>query len=183
MKNFEDIKAEWQNQGDTKAPENGTDKIIKKTNYIKRGQHITNAVLGITALLLITFFFYIEAYLEARAILGLALMIGGLVVRIIIEIFSIRKINQIKYDVAFEEFKQRMMRYYKTRVNTHYVMTPIILATYVIGFLILMSLFKANLSRGFYTYIQVSGLVVLVAGVILIYKQVKKELLILKGLT
>jgi hypothetical protein len=53
---------------------------------------------------------------------------------------------------------------------------------YGIGFLILLPLFKANLSSGFYTYIVVSSIVVLLVLGLFIGKQMNKELMELRAL-
>ncbi|EPR74592.1 hypothetical protein ADIWIN_0344 [Winogradskyella psychrotolerans RS-3] len=45
-----------------------------------------------------------------------------------------------------------------------------------------MPFFEASLSIGFYTYIRVSGVVIITVGVVLIFKQIQKELLSIKQL-
>ncbi|EPR74593.1 hypothetical protein ADIWIN_0345 [Winogradskyella psychrotolerans RS-3] len=48
MKNFEDIKSQWENLADIQIPKEGTEEIIKKANQLKKGQKITSIVLGVT---------------------------------------------------------------------------------------------------------------------------------------
>ncbi|WP_299121148.1 hypothetical protein [uncultured Winogradskyella sp.] len=182
MNNFENIQSEWQNQPDIEGTDKGLKEVFKKTNELKNKQQITNIILGITIAILIGFFLYVKAYLEVKATLSLGLMIMVLIARIIIELLSINNLKGINYNLDFKSFKESLLGYYKRRVTTHYIFTPIILLLYVIGFLILMPYFEAGLSSGFYTYIQVSGVIVLVLGVFLIFNQAKKELYILKEL-
>lgn len=182
MNNFEDIKSEWHSQPDIEGTNNGLEKVYKKTSALKKRQQIANIVLGLTVAILISFYFYVKAYLEFKATLALGLMIIGLIARIVLELFSIYSLKNMNYNIDFNSFKQNLLGYYKRRISTHYVITPIILALYIIGFLMLMPYFKSGLSSGFYNYIKVSGAVVLVFGVVLIFKQAKRELSILKGL-
>ncbi|WP_179021491.1 hypothetical protein [Winogradskyella forsetii] len=182
MNNFEDIQSRWQNQVSLEGTEEGFNQILKRTGQIKNKQKTTNVILGITVAILIAFFFYVEAQLEIMASLGLGLMIIGLIARIIIELFSIKSLREIKHNLDFKSFKQKLQSYYKRRITTHYIATPIILALYITGFLILIPFFKASLSSGFYLYIQVSFVVILLIGTFLIFKEIQKELSVLKTL-
>ena len=182
MKNFEDIKAQWENQGDIKPPVNGIETIINKTNALKNGQRITNSVLGVTAGLLVVFFFYVKAYLEVKATIALSLMILVIFIRIALEIISLNTLKHINFAEDNQRFKNRLLRYYKKRLRTHYIFTPIILLFYIVGFVMLMPYFKMSLSKGFYTYIQISGCVIISVGLFLLFKVIKKELLSIKQL-
>ena len=182
MKEFEQIKEKWRNQTKLNAPVDGVEKIIEKTEYLKKGYRITNMVLVATVLILIIFFFYVKAYLATTASLGLGLMIGGLILRILLEYLNLKRLQTIKYDLSFKSFEQKMKAYYNTRIKTHYYITPIVVILYVLGFLILMPFFKEALSEGFYIYTQISSIVILVFGVYFIYKEIQKELYILKNL-
>ena len=182
MKNFEEIKAQWENQGDVKPPIDGLQTIINKTNALKKGQRITNSVLGVTAGLLIIFFFYVKAYLEVKAIMALSLMILVIFIRIALEMISLNTLKHINFAQDSQRFKNRLLKYYKRRLRTHYIFTPIILLFYIVGFVMLMPYFKMSLSKGFYTYIQISGCVVISVGLFLLFKEIKKELLNIKQL-
>lgn len=182
MKNFENIKSQWQSQPDIKVTDSSVEKITNRVKQLKQQQQITNVVLGITCLLLIAFFFYVKAYLETRATIAISLMTSVLILRIAIEFFSIKKLKTIKLYLDVSTFKNKLINYYKTRIKTHYILTPIILLMYVLGFLMLMPYFKTNLSKGFYLYIQISGVVVLIVGTIFIAKQIQKELRAIKNL-
>lgn len=182
MTTFEDLKSHWDKQPKQKIPENGSEIIIKKMNGLKRKQQIANVVLLTTVLILVGFFFYIEAYRVKLVSFALLLMIGALLVRVLFEYFSIKKLKQIDVTKDVSTFNQNIIDYYKKRLKTHYITTPIIIVLYIIGFLILMPFFKDNLSSGFYTYISVSSIVLLIILVLFIGKQIKKELSILKGI-
>ena len=182
MTTFKDLKSQWENQPEHHIPKDGSELIVQKMNTIKRKQGITNNVLFVTILILVGFFLYIEAYKNTTVTLALLLMMGSLLVRIFVEYLSIQKLKAIDVTKNSSVFNEDMIVYYKRRIRTHYITTPIIMILYSIGFIILMPFFKESLSSGFYTYICMSAIIVLVVMVFFIGKQIKKELSILRGI-
>ncbi|RXJ52479.1 hypothetical protein [Gelidibacter gilvus] len=182
MKTFEDLKSQWEEQSQPEIPNDGSKIVMQRINDIQNKQRITNAVLLTTTMVLIGFFFYVNAYSSLVVSLGLLLMIGSLIVRIMIEFFSIKALERIDFTKDAVTFKTDMISYYKKRITTHYVATPIILALYATGFILLLPSFKQNLSQGFYRYIVVSAIVILIVMVFFIWKQIQKELNSLKQL-
>ena len=180
MTTFNDIKFQWKEQSQVNAPSNGSKEIIKKINALKKKQRITNIVLLTTVMVLIGFFFYVNAYAYLKVMMALCLMIGSLLVRVILEYFSIKKLDRLDITTNVTSFRLAMTSYYKKRIRTHYIFTPIILLLYITGFVILLPFFKMSLSNGFYTYITVSGVFILLIMALFIGKQIKKELSILK---
>lgn len=183
MTNFEDLKSQWENQPELETPNNGSKLIIKKISFVKRKQLIANIVLGITSIILVGFFIYIKAYKNVVVAAALVLMIGSLITRIIIENMSSLKLKSIDVTVDAATFKEKMIDYYKRRIKIHYVITPIIAALYIIGFILLLPFFKEELSSGFYMYIKVSSVVIFIVLTIFIRKQVLKEIKTLKELS
>lgn len=182
MDSFKKIQSKWEKQAEITIPENGFEVMLNKIKAIKNKQKITNIVLGITALVLIGFFFYISGYNNNQVVLGLSLMIGGLITRIVIELLSIKRLKKLNTSANNAVFRQGLIKYYSQRRIVHLVLTPIIIVLYIIGFIILLPLFKANLSTGFYTYIVVSSIVVLLVLGLFIGRQIKKELMELRVL-
>ena len=182
MKKFEELRSEWAGQSPSKIPEDGIRRIMEKIKSIKGDQRGTYIILSVTCIILVGFFFYISAYQYQTVMIGLLLMIVALVVRIVLELISINTINRLDASEDATNFKARLIHYYKNRSKVHYIVTPIIILCYCIGFVMLLPSFKATLSQGFYTYIWVSSIVLLVVLGLLIIKQVKKELFILRQL-
>jgi hypothetical protein len=56
------------------------------------------------------------------------------------------------------------------------------LASYVLGFLLLLPHIKAGVSEGFYWYILGSGLVFLVFFSVIIYRQIRREIQLMNHL-
>lgn len=183
MTNFEDLKSQWENQPNPETPNDGYKDIIKKVNFIKNKQLITNIVLGLTTLVLTSFFFYIKAYKNGIVSFSLLLMIAALLTRILIENLSTKRLKNINVTLETVAFKQKMIDYYKKRIKTHYVITPIIVVLYIVGFVMLLPFFKQELSNGFYTYIKVSAVVIFVVLTVFIRKQILKEIKILQELS
>ncbi|MFL0352928.1 hypothetical protein [Xanthomarina sp. GH4-25] len=180
MTEFKDLKSKWEQQPQVETPKNGSKDIFKKINFLKKKQRITNFVLLVTVLILIGFSFYIDAYNNVLVSFALFLMIGSLMIRVIIEHLSIKKLNQLDVTTNVTTFNTLMATYYKKRIKTHYIATPIILILYIIGFVILLPFFKENLSYGFYMYIIISSMCIFLILIVFIGKQIKKELTSLK---
>ncbi|MEO0527292.1 MAG: hypothetical protein AAFZ89_08705 [Bacteroidota bacterium] len=179
MSTFEDLQSQWKNQPEPQLPRKGSEMIIGKVTELKRKQRIANLVLSVTILILIGFFMYISAYKESRVMWALFLMIATLIVRVIIEAFSIRWINKLKVAMNAHLFRERLIDYYKGRAWVHYVITPLLILAYIYGFMVLLPFFKASLSPGFYTYIVISSIVSLIVLGTFIAKQIRKEMRIL----
>ena len=182
MELFENLKKDWKNQSTQKPTDIGFKTISDKIKVAKNKQWITNAVLFATIIILISFFFYVSAYKQSRSTWGLILMIVPLLMRLNIELLSIRKINKVNKGVDFKLFKTKLEHYYKSRKQIHFIITPIIFGLYIFGFSMLLPIFKQNLSSGFYNYITISSVVIFLILSILIIKEIKKELLFLNEL-
>lgn len=179
---FEDLKSAWKNQHNIDPPENGSQKIVEKVRFMKNKQRITNGVLAITFLVLVGFFFYISAYRYTQVMLLLLTMIGAVLLRIGIEVYSLSNLKKLDSTVHMGEFFIKLKRYYTQRLKVHYVATPLILIIYSIAFVGLLPYFKESLSSGFYTYIQISSVMVLIVLSFFIGLQIRKELRLLRTL-
>lgn len=183
MTNFEDLKSQWENQPEINIPNNGSKRIIEKVAFVKKKQQITNIVLGITTLVLVSFFFYIKAYKNILLATALMLMIGSLLTRIAIEYFSTKALKNINISLNASAFKEKIIDYYQKRIKIHHIFTPIIAALYIVGFIMLLPFFKEELSAGFYTYIKVSGVIIFIILTLFIRKEILKELKTIKQLS
>ncbi len=182
MTNFENLKSQWIHQSGLTPPEDGVKKIAKKVTNIKKKQWITNVILGVTVLVLGYFFFYISAYNENNAALGLSLMIGSLLVRITLEVLSIRTLSKLDSTLDVKAFKYKLISYYKNRVFIHGLVTPVVILVYSLGFVVLLPLFKIHLSSGFYTYVVICFIVVMIILIGFIGVQIRRELHQLRAL-
>lgn len=182
MSNFNDIKHQWAARNIPLPPEQGFDKIVDTLKTLRNKQKIGQVVLGITVLVLIGFFFYISAYKNNQVFLGLGIMIVSLLLRISFEFSSIMKKFNLPADKDMKSYRHQLIHFYKRRKYLHFIVTPILFASYIIGFIMLLPSFKQALSHGFYTYIFMSSWIIFIALAILIGFQIRKELVVLQEL-
>lgn len=182
MTTFENIKSTWSNQNAPQMPTDGAIKLTNKIQSLKQNQLYTTVILSLTVAVLVAFFFYIAAYKVSVVMLGLSLMIASLIIRVALELYSSKTLRSLNVTLSTLAFKEKLTKHFKSRILIHYLATPIILALYIIGFVLLLPSFKENLSSGFYNYIIVSGIVFFVVLVFLIIKTIRKELQDLKKL-
>ncbi len=182
MNNFEELVSNWKNQPEIQPTDKGFQEVLNRLQKIKNKQRITNVILGVTAVILVIFFFFISGFSNQQVILGISVMIGSLLVRISLEVLSIRKLRKMNALSSSTDFRKDLIKYYKERKWVHFLWTPLLILAYVIGFLILLPLFKANLSSGFYTYILVSGIASLIFLSVFIAKHILGEIGNLKRL-
>ncbi|APQ17400.1 hypothetical protein [Maribacter hydrothermalis] len=182
MNNFEDLQNKWQSQSGVSATEDGFKSLLKSVKAIEKKQKTGNIVLTLTILILVAFLVYVSGYENVTFLLGIGLMIGSLVARIGLELYSLKKLRNIDFSKNARTFKVDLTKYYSLRKYTHYLLTPLAIIIYAVGFIILLPLFKASLSSGFYIYILVSSVVFLFVFSVFIYKQIKFELNKLKEL-
>lgn len=182
MKEFENLKSQWNAQTEQTAPNDGANSIIKTVVGIKAKQKISNIILGITMAVLLGFALYVSAYKATTAMIALSLMIGILVVRIAVEMISITNLSKLNPAEDAEKYKSNLINYYAKRKKVHFILTPLLILIYCVGFVMLMPYFKSSLSEGFYTYIQVSSVIILIILGAFIYRQIKKEMNVLDEL-
>ena len=182
MTDFEQLKKQWKEQLQQQPSNLDFIELKKAITGVKRKQGITNLVLLATVAVLIAFFVYIGAYTKSDVAWALGVMIAVLLLRVLIEVLSINKLRKMEVTEDAETFKTNLQHYYKKRLQVHYVLTPLILGAYSFSFWTLLPDFKASLSNGFYTYIVSSALVLLVLFILLIGKEIRKELAALKAL-
>ncbi|MCA6078368.1 hypothetical protein [Fulvivirga sedimenti] len=134
------------------------------------------AILAVTVLVLIVVWQLWMPFREQLSKIGIGVMIGSLVLRIIVEVFSTlksRKINLL--DTAVDSNEERIS-YYQFRKAVHGPVTITLITTYLIGLLMIMP--ELNM------YISTSLLVIFMAafilsGLFIIYKvrqSIKQEM-------
>lgn len=158
----------WQSQNLEVAPD-GLNAIFSKAKKQRNGQYIAIAVLGVTVLILIVFtlFFAMDQWNDFS--LGLVLMIGSLLFRIMLEFFTLYRKKEQLIALSSKDFEFYLQKHYRRRLMINYVITPLCFGIYIYGFLKLLPYFKAEFSSSFYNYILISGVVslVLIAGLVL----------------
>jgi len=182
MSDFEQLKNSWKEQPIEGPSEQNFLELKKGTNKVAKKQRITNVVLLMTVVVLVVFFFNIGAMNFGDVALAIGVMITALLIRVLVEFFSIKYLNNLATTANVKEFKGKLKAYYKNRVIVHLALTPILLAVYSYAFWTLLPDFKVSLSEGFYTYVVYSSMVLLLFFVVFIGIEVRKELRVLNEL-
>lgn len=179
MTEFNNIQEIWNSQSDTKPSTTASALIAKAkehTKTLKHNHYWTIGIISLTVLILLFYFFWTNSHQFNSLTIGLSVMIGMLIFRIILEINSSTKLKSIKPDLTLLDYSQKVKTFYEWRKKIHLILTPIIYISYFIGFTMLLPSFEANFSNGFYMYCLVSGYgFFFVFGYFLI-KQIRKEL-------
>ncbi len=181
MSNYEDFKKLYRTQP-LDAPDMSWESMVKKSRFLKKKLRITQLVLGLTIFILTFFFFYISAQDMLEVALPLAIMIGVLALRIVLEVVSMVWLQKLGYSETVDLFRKRAGRYHSFRTAVNLVATPVFYGTYIWQFIVLLPYFKVGLSPGFYLYVLISGLISLVVLGCYIGNDIRKELRLLKSL-
>lgn len=171
----------WEVQADNSSnitPQN----IIAKAKKQRNGQYINITVMSLTVIVLITYAFYYAFHQWNTFNLGLVLMIGSLIFRVVLEFFSLYRKEKQLISMPQKSYYIYLKKYYKTRLLVNYIVTPICIAVYIFGFYLLLPYFKQKFSSAFYNYILISGIFSLTVVIIIIVKYVIKEQQFLKQL-
>ncbi len=151
------------------------DQIIKKAKKQRNSQFISIAVMSITVIILLIYAGYYISNNWNNFTLGIVLMISSLAFRIILEFVSLYRKESQLVSLDNRSYRKYLKSYYKIRLKVNYIITPICFAIYIIGFTMLLPYFKQMFSKGFYTYIIISGIVSFIVIAVIIIKSVIKE--------
>jgi len=181
MEEFDSLQQSWNQQAVATPPpfEALLNSAEKNTKALKAKHRWTTFILSTLVVLLTWFFGYSTGFSLSRGSAGFLFMILSILLRILLEITSYRAFNKIPVSKSFTDYTAQVTRFYARRKKIHYLFTPVILLLYITGFILLLPAFRANVSAGFYTYIRVSGGLFFIVFGWMIFRQIKKEMLLL----
>lgn len=186
MKSFTNLEQAWQQQSGKGAqrpmPEQLMQLSEEQAKQVKSKFRLTIGVLSLVVLILMAYFGTYAGFTFTNFSIGLLLMISSLMVRIVLEWFSTLQFQQLDRLVDFSTFLQQSTSFYRKRRVLHFIITPLLYATYIVGFVLLLPVFKQEFSNGIYWYFIFSGFGSLAVLAWFIYKANRKELSVLKKL-
>lgn len=186
MKSFSNLEQAWSQQPSKGAPSPIPEQLMqfseKQAKQVKTKFRWTIGVLSLVVFILIVYFGTYAGFQFTTFSIGLLLMISSLLVRIILEWISTLQFQQLDRLVDFSTFLRQSTTFYLKRRVLHFVITPLLYATYIIGFVLLLTVFKQEFSNGIYWYFFFSGFGSLGVLAWFIYKANCKELSVLKKL-
>lgn len=150
--------------------------IIKAAKKQRNGQYINIAIMVVTVSILIVYASFYAFSKWNTFNLGLTLMISSLVFRILLEFYSAYRKEAQLISLDHRSFLEYLRKYYKTRLVINYLVTPLCIVIYAIGFTMLLPYFKQYFSKTFYNYLLISGIasILFVIGII-IYSTLKEQ--------
>ncbi|MDY8137784.1 hypothetical protein [Aquimarina sp. 2201CG5-10] len=179
--NFEELQRKWKE--DKKDIENQPNTMsdillsIEKKKKWSHQFHYGNSVILFIVLIVITAFFYFVAPVqEVLSRVGAGLMIGGLIVRIVVELISVTKSKKIDIEDNVLKNTQSTITFYKFRKKIHGPLTISIIALYTIGFYMINPEFNIYFELWQMVLMDVSYVVGAVILIKVIRKNVKKEI-------
>jgi len=179
---LDDIKSMWQ-----QAKESGQHQKTADVNaLITLGEakkksmlaaHYGNAlVLSITVAVLIFYFYYLYHFQMTLSHIGYNLMIGGLIVRIAIEIFSVVRSKRISISDTAVHSLENSIAFYQFRRRIHGPITIFIFTLYFVGFYMLTPEFSKYISLKGVILMDTSALVVAAVLILFIRRGILQEL-------
>lgn len=183
---LDDLKNKWD---DAKGNNPGRPSTVELINLSKKKMksavkmQIGNlTILTITLVSISAFFVYVAPLQETLSHVGIALMTGGLFLRIAIECSSIYRSSKVDLSAATAIANEKTLNYYAYRKRIHGPVTIGILVAYTIGFYVLTPEF-AN----YFTTVQVVLMDISYLGAAAIFgfsirKAIKDEMRILNEL-
>ena len=186
MSSFTDLENAWQQQPGSGERRPQPETLIKlaeqKAKQVRTKHLVTISILSVTVLVIIWYFATYAGTTFNRFSIGLLLMIISLLVRIVIEFISYRNLHKFDVRADFKTYTKQLTIYYSKRRVIHLVITPLLFAAYVTGFILLLPVFQELFSEGFYLYVLVSGIVSLVVLAFVIIRANRRELKLLTHL-
>lgn len=139
--------------------------------------HYGNAsVLTVTVVVLVFYFYYLYNFQDVLSNIGINLMIGGLLVRIGIEIYSALRSRSVNVADTASQSLQNSVAFHEFRKRIHGPVTITIFALYFIGFYMLTPEFSRYISFGWMVVMDGGALVVAAFLILVIRKGIKQEL-------
>lgn len=180
----DNLKNLWQKaRKDDKVEPSDAGKIVAMAkqqirNSIKL-QLSTIIILIMVAVGLVAFFMYVSKFQHTLSHIGEGLMIGGLVVRIIIELISIHRSANIDLSKTALSTSNESLAYTKFRNQINGPVTITILILYTIGFYMLTPEFSLYFSTPVMILIDLSYIIAAAIFTLSIRNSIKKETKIL----
>ncbi|MBQ4822114.1 hypothetical protein [Aquimarina sp. MMG016] len=178
---FEKLQGLWQqNRKDIENSPLDLDKAIADINTKKRFStkfHYGNIiVLSLLVVMLIAFFYFLAPVQEILSRIGVGLMIGGIVVRILIEAISVSKAKKI--DMVDNAIKntEDTIAFHDYRKRIHGPVTIVIIILYSIGFYMISPEFSKYFDTWQMILMDVSYIFIAIILIFFIRKSVIKEM-------
>lgn len=178
---FDELQRKWQKnrkdiESNSEIREDTLSSISSKKNSNIRFHYGNIIILSITLIGISAFFYYVAPVKEIVSRIGVALMIGGLLLRILIECGSVLKSKKI--DVVDDVLKttNNTIAFYKFRKRIHGPVTITIIALYTIGFYMITPEFSLYFTSWQMVLIDVSYVIGAIIFIKFVRSSIQKEI-------
>jgi hypothetical protein len=187
MDELDDLKGMWNTEKQIENAVVPDPAAVISAAQKRKGGTIRLKVLTILILLLTlagiaAFFTYVAKFNDLTSIIGAWLMMGGLALRILIELISIGVSTRIDLSETSSSSNRSFLKYYEFRKMIHGPVTISILVLYTIGFYMLTPEFSRYFSLPVMILIDISYIVGAVIFGIAIRHGIKKEMTLLNAI-
>mgnify|MGYP000017636202 CR=1 FL=1 len=176
---FDNLQNQWKEAQKTNGINADSSSML---NTVKRSQKkITNQYIGnilvllATVIVLTAFFLFVAPMQDLLSRIGIFLMLGGLVTRVIIEWISHQKWQDIDYSQAGKYSVIRAQKFYDYRKKIFGPVTIIIFVGYSIGFYLLTPEFLLYLPKNMVWIMDLSYIPIAAALIYIIRKSYRDE--------
>jgi hypothetical protein len=136
-----ELKLRWKKAREATKPGSKTTQIISKANEKRKNSlyaHYGNmAILAGVLILVCVFLYYLFPFQQALSQSGVHIMVAGLAVRILIELWSVSKFRKIDLTDTTSKATKAAQDFYLFRKKVHGPVTITIVAFYLAGFFML----------------------------------------------
>lgn len=178
---IDDLKSAWKSaKGNTGNAKVSAAELIGQAEAKKKEAVVTHfwniGILLAVAIMLAVVFYFFFPFREVLSRTGIGFMIGGLLVRITIEIFSISKSNKVNVSDPTAKATEDTLAFYEFRKKIHGPVTLSIVMLYIAGFYMLSPEFSKYISTTWMVIMDVGFLVGAIVMALLIRTGMQKEL-------
>ncbi|WP_421763145.1 hypothetical protein [Ekhidna sp.] len=178
---FDKLKNQWVDAKSTAQKSDiKIDEVIKRAKQNKKSvlyAHYGNMlILTLTLIMISAFFFYVTSFQNLISKIGVALMIGGLALRIVIELISSFRSRQIDLTEHAISSVNSSLQFYQFRRKIHGPVTVSIVSLYTLGFYMLTPEFSVYIDLFWMIIMDVGYVIGAIILITVIRKGIKKEM-------
>lgn len=178
------LKSGWRSSGSSITPPPIPAQLISEAQRLNKEsikfQWSTLLILGSTFLMMCYFLLFYFGFRETLSHVGVAIMLGFFLLRIVLEAFSIHQGRKKEVTGSAIESLEKEKKYLELRLRIHGFYTFLTLSAYTLGFLLLLPEFSKYISSFWMAAMVCSYFIPGIILTLLIRKNVQKELWELK---
>jgi hypothetical protein len=174
------LKSGWKSSGSSITPPPIPSQLISEAKRLNQEsakfQWSTVLILGSTFLMMCYFLLFYFGFRETLSHVGVGVMLGFFLLRIVLEAYSILEGRKKEATVSAVESLEKEKKYLELRLRIHGFYTFLTLGAYTLGFLLLLPEFSKYISSFWMAALVCSYFIPGIILTLLIRKNVQKEL-------